>query len=76
MAGPVKFRVYPSQLIHIGKAKNAGPDLDYLFISLCGRTLIGYPVGHEPEDWEICKACRASFNHARGVYQKLERKFI
>jgi hypothetical protein len=72
----IKFRVYPSQLIHYGRGAPSeavfGLVIDNRFLSLCGHELIGYPLDREPEEWEpICQKCARSFEKMGNLYRAM-----
>lgn len=69
----IKFRVYPSWLVHLGKLDPEKSEPFY--VSLCGRKLIGYPIADD-DVYELCKRCQKSFDHASAVYAELERRFV
>lgn len=81
----IKFRVYPSQLIHYGKLNPARAEVmrslgfdptDWQFVSLCGRELIGRELDGEPLEWEpVCKGCLRAFARGQEQYRELERRF-
>lgn len=88
MAELTPFRVYPSQIIHLGKrdpdraealaALGLEGDLpNWFFESVCGRKLIGYELRdgsiHMAEP--VCRQCQRVVAHARKVYQEMERRF-
>lgn len=87
MAELTPFRVYPSQIIHLGKrdpdraealaALGLEGDLpNWFFESVCGRKLIGYELNREPHMAEPqCRQCARVMAHARRVYQEMERRF-
>lgn len=76
MAKLAMFRVYPSQLIHLGKPDPEKPGFDWFYVSLCGRKLIGHEV-EDHQDWEqVCKPCQRAFDHAKKVYEELETRFL
>lgn len=72
----VMFRVYPSQLIHLGKQDPDQAPTDWFYVSLCGRKLIGQMVEKREEYEPVCQTCRGVFDHAKEVFRELEERFL
>lgn len=71
----IRFRVYPSGLIHYGR-ENGAPYGAMHYLSLCGRDMIGYPVEDPPHESDaVCRRCEKAFARAQATYESLRERF-